>query len=113
MTREVKDGDLKPGKYLEKAYLFRWDLQGKDLSGACLKRADLEEADLRGAKLENADLRQMMITRGLAQAARFTWEQAARRLLSTFRSARSPDRSARSPDRSRRRLDKYRRSTSR
>jgi len=63
--------------------------------------------------LENADLRQRMITRGLAQAARFTWEQAARRLLSTFRSARSPDCSARSPDRSRRRLDKYRRSTSR
>ncbi|MBL7064272.1 MAG: glycosyltransferase family 4 protein, partial [Anaerolineae bacterium] len=77
--------------------------------------------------LENADLRQRMITRGLAQAARFTWDQAARRLLSTFRSARSPDRSARSPDRSarspdrsarspdrrRRWLDKYRRSTSR
>jgi glycosyltransferase involved in cell wall biosynthesis len=34
--------------------------------------------------LENDDLRQGMIERGLAQAARFTWERAAHQLLDTF-----------------------------
>ena len=34
--------------------------------------------------LEDADLRQTMVDRGLAQAARFTWEKAARRHLNTF-----------------------------
>jgi len=34
--------------------------------------------------LEDADLRREMIAKGLAQATRFTWEQAARQLLGTF-----------------------------
>lgn len=34
--------------------------------------------------LENQDLRQGMTARGLAQAAQFTWERAARQLLDTF-----------------------------
>jgi glycosyltransferase involved in cell wall biosynthesis len=34
--------------------------------------------------LEDADLRRGMIARGLAQAARFTWERAARQLLAAF-----------------------------
>ncbi|MFQ6102380.1 MAG: glycosyltransferase family 4 protein [Anaerolineae bacterium] len=34
--------------------------------------------------LGDADLRQEMIARGLAQAARFTWEQAARQLLTAL-----------------------------
>jgi glycosyltransferase involved in cell wall biosynthesis len=34
--------------------------------------------------LDDADLRQEMIARGLSQAARFTWEKAARQLLSSF-----------------------------
>ena len=34
--------------------------------------------------LADADLRQEMIDRGLAQAARFTWEKAARQLLGLF-----------------------------
>ncbi|GAG07760.1 unnamed protein product, partial [marine sediment metagenome] len=36
--------------------------------------------------LEDTDLRREMIARGLAQAARFTWEQAARQLLDVFAS---------------------------
>jgi glycosyltransferase involved in cell wall biosynthesis len=36
--------------------------------------------------LEDADLRQEMIARGLAQAARFSWQQAARQLLTAFES---------------------------
>lgn len=39
--------------------------------------------------LRDADLRQEMVARGLAQAARFTWEQAARQLLGTFDSLRN------------------------
>ncbi len=34
--------------------------------------------------LEDTDLRREMIAKGLAQAARFTWEQAARQLLAAF-----------------------------
>jgi glycosyltransferase involved in cell wall biosynthesis len=34
--------------------------------------------------LEDADLRREMIAKGLAQAERFTWEKAARQLLSSF-----------------------------
>ncbi|HEY68129.1 MAG TPA: glycosyltransferase family 4 protein [Thermoflexia bacterium] len=34
--------------------------------------------------LEDAELRREMIARGLEQAARFTWERAARQLLGTF-----------------------------
>ena len=34
--------------------------------------------------LEDANLRREMVARGLAQAARFTWEQAARQLLGTM-----------------------------
>lgn len=34
--------------------------------------------------LEEADLRQGMIAKGLAQAARFSWERAARQLVDTF-----------------------------
>ena len=43
---------------------------------------DLAEAMARA--LEEADLRQGMIARGLAQAARFSWERAARQLVATF-----------------------------
>jgi len=43
---------------------------------------DLAEAMARA--LEDTALRQGMIARGLAQAARFNWEQAARQLLTTF-----------------------------
>ncbi len=42
----------------------------------------LAEAMARG--LEETDLRREMITRGLAQAARFTWERAARQLAGMF-----------------------------
>ena len=42
----------------------------------------LAEAMARG--LEETDLRREMITRGLAQAARFTWERAARQLVGMF-----------------------------
>jgi glycosyltransferase involved in cell wall biosynthesis len=38
--------------------------------------------------LEDADLRREMIARGFAQAARFTWEQAARQLLAAFDAVR-------------------------
>ncbi len=38
--------------------------------------------------LEDDDLRREMIDRGLAQAARFTWERAARQLLGLFNVAR-------------------------
>jgi len=41
-------------------------------------------ADAMARALEDADLRREMIVRGLAQASRFTWEQAARQLLTTF-----------------------------
>jgi len=37
-----------------------------------------------GHVLEDADLRRAMVVRGMAQAARFTWEQAARQLLDVF-----------------------------
>jgi glycosyltransferase involved in cell wall biosynthesis len=37
--------------------------------------------------LRDADLRRDMVARGLAQAARFTWEQAARQLLDAFDAA--------------------------
>ncbi|MBU0703619.1 MAG: glycosyltransferase family 4 protein [Chloroflexi bacterium] len=43
---------------------------------------DLVEAMARA--LEEADLRQGMIAKGLAQAARFSWERAARQLVDTF-----------------------------
>ena len=43
---------------------------------------DLAEA--MACALEEADLRQGMIARGLAQAARFSWERAARQLVDTF-----------------------------
>jgi glycosyltransferase involved in cell wall biosynthesis len=39
--------------------------------------------------LGNADLRQEMVTRGLAQAAQFTWEKAARQLLAAFDAVRA------------------------
>ena len=42
----------------------------------------LAEAMVRA--LEDTDLRQAMVARGLVQAARFTWEQAARQLLAAF-----------------------------
>ena len=38
--------------------------------------------------LEDGDLRQGMVARGAAQAARFTWERAARQLLDVFDSLR-------------------------
>ena len=41
-------------------------------------------AETMARALEDADLRREMIARGLAQAARFTWEQAARQLLAAF-----------------------------
>jgi len=41
-------------------------------------------AEAMARALEDADLRQEMIARGLARAARFTWERAARQLLGTF-----------------------------
>jgi len=47
----------------------------------------LDTGGLAGAlarALGDADLRREMVTRGLAQAARFTWEQAAHQLLATF-----------------------------
>ncbi len=36
---------------------------------------------------QDADLRQDMVTRGLAQAAKFTWERAARQLLDAFQTS--------------------------
>ena len=47
-----------------------------------LATAGLTEALAR--VLEDAGLRRQMISNGLAQAARFTWEQAARQLLGSF-----------------------------
>ncbi len=47
-----------------------------------LATAGLTEALAR--VLEDAGLRRQMISKGLAQAARFTWEQAARQLLGSF-----------------------------
>ncbi len=41
-------------------------------------------AEAMARALEDADLRREMIARGLARATRFTWEQAARQLLTTF-----------------------------
>ena len=37
-----------------------------------------------GRVLEDEGLRGEMVARGIAQAARFTWEQAARQLLAVF-----------------------------
>jgi len=41
-------------------------------------------AEAMARALEETDLRREMITRGLAQAARFTWERAARQLVGMF-----------------------------
>jgi glycosyltransferase involved in cell wall biosynthesis len=41
-------------------------------------------AEAMARALEETDLRREMITRGLAQAARFTWERAARQLVGIF-----------------------------
>ena len=43
-----------------------------------------ELAEVLNRVLEDADLRREMATSGLAQAARFTWERAARQLLAAF-----------------------------
>ena len=43
---------------------------------------DLAEA--MGRALEDSNLRREMVARGIAQASRFTWEQAARQLLGVF-----------------------------
>ena len=43
-----------------------------------------ELAEAMARVLEDADLRQAMVARGLAQAAQFTWERAARQLLAAF-----------------------------
>jgi len=45
-------------------------------------------SDAMARVLEDHDLRQEMIARGIAQAARFKWEQAARQLLSAFDAVR-------------------------
>jgi glycosyltransferase involved in cell wall biosynthesis len=54
---------------------------------AALLVSPLDTDGLAGAMarvLGDADLRRELIARGLAQAARFTWEQAARQLMATF-----------------------------